>query len=161
MKRKNEFTKAEMAWFRANLVVLPKRVRVNFSRFHFTKAELDKFHKMIDAWTSPDADKELKQVYKEDREELYTVLRFRREGKLNAAVATVNQLDSIIRDQIPKTIYDKLYPDEGSVDGRFIHNWRITLRDGEEIETHMSLQGIEAQYGDKLEKLEKMRWVTT
>jgi len=122
-----------------------------------TGNELDRFENSIRTWHGDGKDKKLENVYVSDRAELTLVLKLVSNGKIKAAAKEASRMDTIVRDEIPLSVYYKLFPDDKPPESDdIVYDWRITLRNGIQIEVHLSLGAIEAQYGNKLQSMERI-----
>ena len=74
----------------------------------FTKLELERFEKVIDAWKEEDRIEGLAKSYAIDRRDMKEILMAIKEGKYKKAAELTAELDTIVRDLIPTNLYDKI-----------------------------------------------------
>jgi len=73
--------------------------------------ELDKFKKNIRAWKADkgEKDKSFVKSYAKDRKDLTRVLKLTQKGSFKEALEYLEDLDTIVRDEVPRAVYNFLY----------------------------------------------------
>lgn len=74
-----------------------------------TKKMLKSFESAIKRWKDENEDPEMLNVYSEDRLALTNILEALRENNNKKAWELIENLDTIVRDQVPEAIYDILF----------------------------------------------------
>jgi hypothetical protein len=74
--------------------------------------ELRTFEMVIQEWGhSDEVDPDLAITYKKDKIELHKVLNRLKKGDIKGAKKLIDDMDTIVRDVIPESLYNKLYKD--------------------------------------------------
>ena len=77
----------------------------NVGLMKITSEMISKFRKNILAWQPSKYTQDIKHVYAQDRKQLMQVFSLVKEGKLSQAGEKAYWLDTIVRDQIPNSVY--------------------------------------------------------
>ncbi len=89
------------------------RVRPNPTR-QIRRSDLEQFRQSIESWVrhgreaGRDGDVELAAAYAEDVADLRAILRLIESGALHEAAEAIDCLDTLVRDQIPQYLYEKV-----------------------------------------------------
>ena len=73
-----------------------------------TVKDINELRKNIRAWGKGNRDRTLAKCYAKDREDLGRLLDFIEDGNRAKAADLASSLDTIVRDQIPTPLYDKI-----------------------------------------------------
>jgi hypothetical protein len=73
-----------------------------------TAKDINSLRKSIRAWKGDDKDAHMVKVYANDREDLGRLLDAIEDGDIKLARQLADSLDTLVRDQIPTTLYDKI-----------------------------------------------------
>lgn len=87
-----------------------------------TPKMLEEFKTNIKAWKHNENTKDLKNLYTEDRKQLMSIYNLCKKGKFRDAGDEAYWLDTAVRDQIPRDIYNQIMLEKGRIDSKWMNN---------------------------------------